>query len=74
MVVIRQEAEQTAWVGIRVPKLHDVMIGGKALDAAPCRHMFWDDPQEDVIMFEAVHWRHVTRVVVHQGPVSQSSR
>ena len=38
MVVFRQEGEQAAWVGITVPKLHDVMIGGEALDAAPCRH------------------------------------
>ena len=66
MVVIRQEGEQAVWVGIAVPKLHDAMIGGEALDGASCRRMFWDDPQEDVIMHEAVHWLRVARVAVHQ--------
>ena len=32
----------------------------------PCRRMFWDDPQEDVIMHELVHWRRVAGVAVHQ--------
>lgn len=42
------------------------MIGGEALDAAPCRGVFWDDPQEDVIAHEPVHWRRVASVAVHQ--------
>ena len=42
------------------------MIGGEALDAAPCRGVFWDDPQENVIAHEPVHWRRVASVAVHQ--------
>lgn len=66
MVVIRQEGEQAVRVGITVPKLDNAMIGGEALDCAPCRGMFWDDPQEDVIMHEPVHWWRVAHVAVHQ--------
>lgn len=66
MVVIRQEGEQAVWVGITVSKLHDAMIGGEALDGAPCRGRFWDDTQKDVITHEAVHWRRVASVAVHQ--------
>ena len=44
------------------------MIRGEALDGAPCRGMFWDDPQEDVIMHEPVHWWRVARVAVDQDP------
>lgn len=66
MVVIRQEGEQAVWVGVTVPKLDNAMIGGETLDGAPCRGMFWDDPQEDVIMHEPVHWRRVARVAVDQ--------
>jgi len=66
VVVIRQEGEQAVWVGITVPKLHDAMIGGEALDGTPCRCMFRNDPQEDVVMHEPVHWRRVARVAVHQ--------
>ena len=66
MVVIRQEDEQAVWVGITVLKLHDAMIGSEALHAAPCRRMSWDDPQEDVIMHEPVHWRRVARAAVHK--------
>ena len=64
MVVIRQEGEQAVWVGITVLKLHDAMIGSEALHSAPCRCMSWDDPQEDVIMHEPVHWRRVARAAV----------
>lgn len=66
MVVIRQEGEQAVRVGITVPKLDNAMIGGEALDCAPCRGMFWDDPQEDVITHESVHWRRVAVVPVYQ--------
>ena len=66
MVVIRQEGEQAVWVGITVPELYDAMIGGEALDVAPCRRMSWDDPQEDVIMHEAVHWPRVASVAIHE--------
>ena len=64
--VIRQEGEQAVWVGVTVPKLDDAMIGSEALDCTFCRHMFWDDPQEDVIMHERVNWLRVARVLVHQ--------
>ena len=66
VVLIRQEGEQAVWVGVSVPKLDNAMIRGGALDGAPCRGMFWDDPQEDVIMHEPVHWRRVARVAVDQ--------
>lgn len=42
------------------------MIGGEALDGAPCRGVFWDDPQKDVITHEPVHWRRVASVAVHK--------
>ena len=66
MVLIRQEGEQAVWVGITVSELYDAMIGGEALEGALCGRMFWNDPQEDVIMHEAVHWLRVARVAVHQ--------
>lgn len=66
VAVIRQEGEQAVWVGITVPKLDDAMIGGEALVCTFCRHMFWNDPQEDVIMHERVNWLPVARVIIHQ--------
>jgi len=65
VAVIWQEGEQAVWVAVTVLKLHGVTIGGETLDVALCRNMFWDDPQEDVIMHEPVHWRRVARVAVH---------
>ena len=60
MIVIRQENEQAVWLGIAVPILHDVIIGGEALDCALCRRI-----QEDVLMHEPVNRQRVARVVVH---------
>ena len=65
VAVIWQEGKQAVWVGVTVFKLHGVTVGGKALDVALCCDVFWDDPQEDVVIHELVHWRRVARVAVH---------
>ena len=62
--VIWQESKQAVFA-VAVFKLHGVTVGGEALDGGLSCDVFWDDPQEDVIMHEPVHWRRVARVAVH---------
>lgn len=65
VVVIWHEGEQAVWVLVTVKKLDEAIVGGEALVAFPCRDWSRDDPQEDVITHEAVHWPCVTTVAVH---------
>lgn len=65
VAVIWQEGKQAVWVAVTVFKLYGVTVRDEALDVALCRDVFWDDPQEDVIMHEPVHWRRVACVAVH---------
>ena len=65
VTVIWQEDKQAVWVAVAVSKMHGAIVGDEALGVALSRDVFWDDPQEDVIMHEPVHWRCVARVAVH---------
>ena len=65
VAVIWQEGKQAVWVAVAVSKMHGATVGGEALGAAFSSDVFWNDPQEYVIMHEPVHWRRVARVAVH---------
>ena len=64
VAVVWQEGKQAVFA-VAVSKLHVVTVGGEALDGGLSCDVFRDDPQEDVIMHEPVHWRRVARVAVH---------